>query len=254
MPGNIIYGDLVTLDENNRFTLKPAVGTKKIVVIDKTGNRSAEMIVTVNEGHSDKNIDHLCDVCGAIVSEHKLKKIHAKDATVIETGNKEYWQCQDCGKFFSDPDGKNEIAREDTVITKLPPEIIEGTGQSITIEEAKEITFRSNAAFRDFIRVALDGKTLDEKYYTVKKGSTIITLKADYVATLSAGEHKIGIVSESGTATTTFTVNAKAAVDNDTKSLPTKDNSQTAWWNTLLFVSGCLLIVTGVNSKKKKFN
>ena len=58
-----------------------------------------------------------------------------------------------------------------------------------------------------------------------KEGSTIVTLKADYVATLSAGEHTIGIVSTSGTATTTFTVNAKTAADNDTNSPQTGDNS-----------------------------
>ena len=58
-----------------------------------------------------------------------------------------------------------------------------------------------------------------------KEGSTIVTLKADYVATLSAGEHTIGIVSTSGTATTTFTVNAKTAADNDMNSPQTGDNS-----------------------------
>ena len=118
--------------------------------------------------------------------------------------------------------------------------------------EKKELTFKSNAAFSDFIRVELDGKTLDEKNYTVKEGSTVVTLKADYVATLSAGEHTIGIVSTSGTASTTFTVNAKAAVDNDTKSPQTGDNSHMALWIALLFVSGGLLTVTGVYSKKKR--
>ena len=58
-----------------------------------------------------------------------------------------------------------------------------------------------------------------------KEGSTIVTLKADYVATLSAGEHTIGIVSTSGTATTTFTVNAKTVADNDANSPQTGDNS-----------------------------
>ena len=58
-----------------------------------------------------------------------------------------------------------------------------------------------------------------------KEGSTIVTLKADYVATLAACEHTIGIVSTSGTATTTFTVNAKTVADNDTNSPQTGDNS-----------------------------
>ena len=92
----------------------------------------------------------------------------------------------------------------------------------------------------------------EEKYYTVKEGSTVVTLKADYVATLSAGEHTIGIVSESGTATTTFIVNSKAVVDNDTKSPQTGENSHMALWIALLFVSGAGVIGTTVYGKKKR--
>ena len=186
------------------------------------------------------------------MSAHNLEKISAKDATVTETGNTEYWHCLDCDKCFADENGTDEITLDDTVISKLPPEIIEGEGQSITEGELKELIFRSNAAFSDFIRVELDGKTLDEKNYTVKEGSTVVTLKADYVATLSVGEHTIGIVSESGTATTTFTVNAKTAVNNDTTSPQTGNNSHMALWIALLFVSGAGVIGTTVYGKKKR--
>ena len=161
---------------------------------------------------------------------------------------------KNCKKYFADEKDTNEISLEDTVIQKLPPEIIKGKGQSVAEGEKKALSFTSNAAFSDFIRVELDGKTLDEKNYIVKEGSTIVTLKADYVATLSAGEHTIGIVSTNGTATTTFTVNAKAVVDNDTKSPQTGDNSHMALWIALLFVSGAGVIGTTVYGKKKKAN
>ena len=198
-----------------------------------------------------------CEYCGEEYGEldstnHNLEKIPAKDATVTATGNKEYWHCKDCGKYFADEKGENEIALADTVIAKLPPEIIKGAGQSITQGESKALSFTSNAAFSDFIRVELDGKTLDEKNYTVKEGSTVVTLKADYVATLSVGEHTIGIVSESGTATTTFTVNAKAVVDYDTNSPQTGDSSHMALWIALLFVSGAGVIGITVYGKKKR--
>lgn len=219
----------------------------------------------------------ICDTCGEEYGEldstnHNLEKIPAKAATVTETGNTEYWHCKDCGKYFADENGENEIELADTVIATLPPEIIEGKGQSIKEGEKKELSFTSSAAFGDFLRAQLDGKTLDEKYYTVKEGSTVVTLKADYVATLSVGEHTIGIVSESGTATTTFTVKAKSADNNEkpvnnneepvnnsenkqgnnTKPPKTGDNSPVTLWIAIFFVSGGLLTVTGAFGKKKK--
>ena len=46
-----VNGTAVTLDENGSFTLSPADGEQKIVVTDKAGN-TAEMTVTVNDGHT----------------------------------------------------------------------------------------------------------------------------------------------------------------------------------------------------------
>ena len=245
--------NLVEKDDNHTF-----MGAKDSD--NHTGGteiRGAKDATCTEEGYTG---DTYCIGCGEKISAgiaikmsaHNLEKIPAKDATVTETGNKEYWQCENCKKYFADEKGTNEISLEDTVIQKLPPEIIKGKGQCVAEGEKKALSFTSNAAYSDFIRVELDGKTLDAKNYTVKEGSTVVTLKADYVATLSAGKHAIGIVSESGTATTTFIVNAKAVVDNDTKSPQTGDNSHMALWIALLFVSGAGVIRTTVYGKKKR--
>ena len=154
--------------------------------------------------------------------------------------------------FTTDGSPYYVLGEKESTIATLPPEIIKGKGQSIVAGENKEVSFTSNAAFSDFLRVELDGKTLDEKYYTVKEGSTVVTLKADYVATLSVGEHTIGIVSTNGTATTTFTVKAKTAVDNDTDSPQTGDNSNMALWIALLAASVFGLAGTAVYSKRKR--
>ena len=201
---------LLAKDENgNQSALEST-----IVTVKQEENPSYPVTCAHTGGTATCTEKAKCKICGASYGEldstnHNLEKVPAKDATVTETGNIEYWHCKDCGKYFSDENGKNSIELKDTVIAKLPPEIIEGKGQSVTEGEKKALSFTSNAAFDDLIRVELDGKTLDEKNYTVKEGSTVVTLKADYTATLSVGKHTIGVVSESGTATTTFTVNVR---------------------------------------------
>ena len=54
-----VNGTAVTLDENGRFVLSPANGKQKIVVTDKAGN-TAEMTVTVNDGHTLLADDNDC--------------------------------------------------------------------------------------------------------------------------------------------------------------------------------------------------
>lgn len=190
--------------------------------------------------HKDADNNHICDYCNKKISDHTggtatciakavceickesygsldpnnhtdLKHIDAKAATAAEKGNIEYWYCDGCGKYFSDAAATKEITEAATVTAKLPPKITAGDGAAVTQGEKKELTFTSDASFADFLRVELDGTTLDEKNYTKKEGSTIITLNRDFVATLSVGEHTLAIVSQHGTATAKFTVKAKPA-------------------------------------------
>ncbi len=112
------------------------------------------------------------------------------------------------------------------------------------------LTFTSNAAYKHFQKVQVDGKDLDASNYTVKEGSTIVTLKAEYLETLSVGKHTLSIVSDTGTATTEFTIKA-AAVTDDTQSPQTGDNSNMVLWIALLFVSGGVLSMMFVINKRK---
>lgn len=49
---------------------------------------------------------------------HKLMKVDAASATFFENGNSEYYTC-DCGKYFSDSEGKNEIRKDSWVIAAV---------------------------------------------------------------------------------------------------------------------------------------
>ena len=154
-----VNGTAVTLDENNSFTLATADGEQRIVVTDKAGN-TAEMTVTVNDGHtfgewvSNGDGTHtrkctvggctgsetkdcsggkatcaekaVCEVCGKAYGEldpknhTALKHIPAKAATEDAEGNIEYWCCSGCNQYYSDKDGTKEIKKADTVTAKLP--------------------------------------------------------------------------------------------------------------------------------------
>ena len=186
---------------------------------------------------------------------HNLKKVEKQAATAAKEGNSTYWFCDTCNKYFSDKKAENEIKKEDTVLVKLAPVIIKGDGVTVTEGAKKTLSFTSDAAYEDFIRVEVDGKAIDEKNYTVKSGSTIVTLKEDYVAGLSEGRHTLGIVSESGTATAHFTVSKKATETETTSAKTTKSSPQTGdsaeLQLYLLLMIASIGVVAGVGVQRK---
>ena len=123
-----VNGTKVTLDENGSFILSAADGEQKIVVTDKAGN-TAEMTVTVNDGHTGGTATcterAVCEVCGKAYGEldpknhTDLQHIPAKAATKTAGGNIEYWYCEDCDKYFADAAATKEIKQADTVTAKL---------------------------------------------------------------------------------------------------------------------------------------
>ena len=123
-----VNGTKVTLDENGSFVLSAADGEQKIVATDKAGN-TAEMTVTVNDGHTGGTATcterAVCEVCGKAYGEPDpknhtdLQHISAKAATKTAEGNIEYWYCEDCDKYFADSAATKEIKQADTVTAKL---------------------------------------------------------------------------------------------------------------------------------------
>ena len=247
---------------------------------------NAAETVNCSGGKATCKDEAVCEICKESYgspdpnNHAHLKHIDAKAATVAEEGNIAYWYCGDCNKYFSDAAAETEITKADTVTAKLPPKITAGDGAVVTQGEKKELSFTSDASFADFLRVELDGNTLEEKNYTKKEGSTIITLNSDFVATLSVGEHTLAIVSQSGTATAKFTVKAKptetatpqATVEPQPTAQPrqtaqpkptvqptvqpvspiprTGDAANPALWFALLIVSGSALAAISVLRRK----
>ena len=243
---------------------------------DVTDNAGKDGYAEHSGGKATCKAQAVCEICKASYgnldpnNHTDLKHIDAKAATAAAEGNIEYWYCEDCDKYFSDAAATKEITKAQTVTAKLPPKITAGDGATVTQGEKKELSFTSDASFADFLRVELDGTTLDEKNYTKKEGSTIITLNRDFVATLSVGEHTLSIVSKSGTATAKFTVKAKPTetttpqptVTPQPTAQPqptvqpvspiprTGDTANPALWFALLIVSGFALAAIFVLRRK----
>ena len=152
-----------------------------------------------------------------------------------------------------------------------PPIIIAGANGSWQKGGTDGLSFTSDAEYADFLKVMVDGKELKTTDYTVKEGSTIVTLNAAYLETLSVGKHTLEIESKNGIAKTEFTITAvQGGGDSQTggdttpqepgknegavTSPQTGDNSNMLLWVTLLFASGAGLLGAVIYSRKKRYN
>ena len=168
-------------------------------------------------------VDGKCTECEYVCKHTNLQKTEAKDASVTECGNIEYWYCDECKKYFSDEDGTKVINLKDTVIAKLAPVIID--------EEEKSV---------------IEGeKNLPVGEHKLSIVSEDTTAKAKFN------------VNENTTAKAKFTVNEKPAESgtgkNTDRTIPqTDDDSDVSLWLTLLFISGGAVTAMAVGRKKSR--
>ena len=97
----------------------------------------------------------------------------------------------------------------EVVVEKIVYEVTEGANQEYTITRDNEAKFKINADFRlfDTGKVYVDDELVDPNNYTAESGSTIITLKKEFVDTLSVGKHTLKVLfNDGGQATTIFNV------------------------------------------------
>ena len=95
-----VNGTAVTLDENGSFVLSPANGKQKIVVTDKAGN-TAEMTVTVNDGHTLLADDNDCTTpvyCKFCNAELIAAKSHRFTGNWQNDETAHWHECSTCGK------------------------------------------------------------------------------------------------------------------------------------------------------------
>ena len=124
--------------------------------------------------------------------------------------------------------------------------ITEGANGTWTQNSDGTLTIIANGDFAKFTGIKVDGKLIDKGNYTAVSGSTVVTLKAEYLKTLSAGTHEVTFVYTDGECSTNFEV-----IKNNTESPQTGDNSNMLLWVALLFISGAGTLVSAVYRKRK---
>ena len=91
--------------------------------------------------------------------------------------------------------------------------IIEGAESTWSADSEDGLTIIGDGDLNKFVGVNVDGELLDPESYTAESGSTVITLHAEYLATLSEGTHTFEIVWDDGSAETTFNISNDAETD-----------------------------------------
>lgn len=219
----VTVNDVAVTLTDGIFTLSPTGVAQTVVATDKSGN-STIMTVTVYDGHTWDE--------GTITVA----------PTASQKGTKTY-TCIHCGETRTE-----EIAM-------LAPTVTEGQNGKWKPEEGGTLSFKSDAAFADFLSVLIDGNVIDAQYYVLEEDNITITLNADYLATLTAGTHTLGIQSASGTATTEFSIEEKTPEPTkpvDTEVPDTGDHSNLFILFALLFTLPSAATVIGMKERMRK--
>ncbi len=149
--------------------------------------------------------------------------------------------------------------------------ITDGANGTWTQNSDGTLKFVANGDFSKFTGVKVDGTLIAADKYTAASGSTIITLKKDYLSTLSAGKHTLTVVYNDGECSAEFEIKVAQSGgettpgkpddgsttpdkpnQDDPKSPQTGDNSNLMLWFALLFISGGVLTGVTIFDKRKK--
>lgn len=157
-------------------------------VINPTGHLNTEIRdkVEATETHEGYTGDTYCISCSKLVSKGKAVEKKLSDT----------------------PDTSGEAA----VPADISPTIISGANVLFIKGSGESLIFVSSAEFDSFIRAEIDGKPLDTSDYAVRQGSTVVKVSADRLEQLTSGTHTFAVVSESGSAVTSFTVEDTAKI------------------------------------------
>ena len=170
--------------------------------------------------------------------------------TIVVEGTaakKETNESENNGSETSAPAASNDSSEE-------PYKIINGAKSTWNGSTSEGLTIRGDGDFEKFAGVRVDGNWIPSVHYEAKAGSTIVTLKPSYLASLSEGEHTVDIMWIDDSASTTFTVAANTATAQaELDSVPKTGEGVMGWMpEALLLVAAGLTIMGALRLKKAK--
>ena len=169
-------------------------------------------------------------------------------AAILEAVKEQYDALTEHEKSLVDEALKDKL---DSLLAALVDyQITAGNNSQWTVGEDRPITITANGAFAKFVGIQVDGVNVDAGNYTAVSGSTIITLKPDYLSTLSVGKHTLTVRFTDGQADGQFEILAKPEISTP----DTGDNNQVTLWITVMFVAVCGLTGIMVYTSKKKYS
>ena len=237
------------------------------VIVRALGHEFGEWTVTTAPTESSEGIEtRVCSRCGEkemrsipkLDHSHKMTHCEAVTPTETEEGRKEYYVCSVCGKWYEDAEGAKEIKDHGSVVIPAlgkPDPIIYGFAVAPVTEwkkgSGKDIVLISTADFSKFVGVKVDGALLDNSNFTASGDDTKVTVKAEYLQTLTVGKHTIVVVSDDGEASATLNVTEESVLPPDTPDEPTKP-SPAVWMIAAVAIVAIAAIVVVIVIKKKK--
>lgn len=124
--------------------------------------------------------------------------------------------------------------------------IINGARSTWNGSTTEGLTIRGDGDFAKFAGVRVDGNWIPSAHYEAKSGSTIVTLKPSYLASLAEGEHTVDIMWIDDSASTTFTVAANtAAAQPELDSVPKTGEGVMGWMPEILLLAAAGLVTFG---------
>lgn len=174
----------------------------------------------------DTNHWHECTVagCGVIIESTKSARtasdwIIDTPATATTAGTK-HKECTVCHRVL-------ETQTIPSMGTEL--KIIAVDNQIYDKASGSDVTITCNGDFAKFTGIKVDGSVVDSSNYTAVSGSTVLTLKASYLGTLTDGSHTITFVYTDGEANANLTVRTAGSEHIHDYGTEWKSNADNHW-------------------------